>query len=396
MTGLLDANISQFYYFTREGIKDKAEFHALVSAAFPDAERYDPAEKSDDPYITDMQTAQRFLHGGGQPYEVCRYFLRHLHMDGQKSGVSGFAALLCFCPVLDVLCVSFHFGLRDKSVDQLITLRQSGRFKAYSFDEGEFSCEELAKSICAALKTEFDPVELSYTCELTKFGDYDNIADIEENEANTMYGLITGDEGYMFVPRELVDDRLSCSWGSRDFIKIFAFGQAFLFLNLIDCPSRQEYLKRQVEYGAAAYGGADDYFFMGSCPLTVNHGIFFSVEFTMVLKTIIDDVIEYQGTYESRKGNFYQRIKATRSFRRKIIMVLERVERIGISEIGQLNAMLMESQHISPIVDRVKYLLELLESDLDLMYSERNNFLVTILTIIGLIFAALQIVLPFI
>ena len=65
----------------------------------------------------------------------------------------------------------------------------------------------------------------------------------------------------------------------------------------------------------------------------------------------------------------------------------------AIAEIGQLSNMLLDSQNISPIIDQVKYLLELLEADLSLIYSERNNMLVTALTLIGLLFAAWQIIL---
>ncbi len=74
-------------------------------------------------------------------------------------------------------------------------------------------------------------------------------------------------------------------------------------------------------------------------------------------------------------------------------MVLEKVEKTEISEIGQLSAMLLESQHIALIVDQVKYLLELLEGDLSLIYSEHNNLLVTVLTVLGLLLAVWQVIL---
>ena len=74
---------------------------------------------------------------------------------------------------------------------------------------------------------------------------------------------------------------------------------------------------------------------------------------------------------------------------------MEKVEQTEIAEIGELSSILLTSQHIVPIVEQVKYLLELLEGDLTLIYSERNNLLVTILTVLGLALAAWQIVLAF-
>jgi len=47
----------------------------------------------------------------------------------------------------------------------------------------------------------------------------------------------------------------------------------------------------------------------------------------------------------------------TGDFRRKIDLVLEKVEGGGIAEIDKLSFVLLESQNIFPIVDQVKYLL---------------------------------------
>ena len=70
-----------------------------------------------------------------------------------------------------------------------------------------------------------------------------------------------------------------------------------------------------------------------------------------------------------------------------------KADNIEISEMGALERVLQESQRIDPLVDKVKYMLELLESDLNLLYSERSNSLITLLTIVGLLFALIQIIL---
>jgi len=128
--------------------------------------------------------------------------------------------------------------------------------------------------------------------------------------------------------------------------------------------------------------------------LTVNHGILFSVEFAMIMRALINEVMTYQTEHKKKKFiSYYKRIKETRDLRRKIIMVLEKVEQTEIAEIGELSSVLLTSQHIIPIVEQVKYLLELLEGDLSLIYSEHNNLLVTILTVLGLLLAVWQVVL---
>ncbi|MBQ2034501.1 MAG: hypothetical protein II218_01170, partial [Peptococcaceae bacterium] len=60
---------------------------------------------------------------------------------------------------------------------------------------------------------------------------------------------------------------------------------------------------------------------------------------------------------------------------------------IDMTELGELEKVILNSQQISPIIEKIKYLLELLESELDLMYQTRTNAFVNLLTILGLVVA---------
>ncbi|MBR2327779.1 MAG: hypothetical protein IKA51_04075 [Clostridia bacterium] len=395
MKDIFNANISHSFFYTAP-YESIDEFVAQVRQNWPNAIGYALNEKQDHPYLVDMQTAERFLKGGSQTYQVKRFFLTDDNkIDLEKSGLAGWCIMITYFTESNIAGLSFHYSVKDRTTDQLIAIKQSGVNKKHFFEGGEFSCSELASLIASKMALPDTPCEKSYLCEITKFGDYTDLEAIEREQANRMYGFLSGDEGYAFVPEELVRERLSASWGSRNFIRIYAGGKSFLFLNLLDSPARLEYLDRQTQFGGDIYGGADPYFFMGECPLTVNHGILFSVEFVMMLKGLINEVLLFQTEFSKKKFTYYKRIKMTRDFRRKIILVLEKVERTEIAEIGELSSILLESQHISPIVDQVKYLLELLEGDLSLIYSEHNNTLVTILTVLGLLLALWQILLAF-
>jgi len=385
-----DVNFSHGFFYTADVLKTEDDFTSAVRAAFPSAIAYDMQEEMTHPHLIEMQKAERFLHGGGQTYRVLRYLLPEFACPELRD----LSVLLAYFDESDVVSLSFHYASPDVTTDEIIAIRQSGLNRPCTFGEGTCSLSDLAAEICGKLGISDVPLERSFLCEITRFGDMTDIDVIEAAEAKRLYGFLSGDEGYAFVPEELVRERLTYQWGSRDFMRIYAIDSAFLFLNLLESPSREDYLKRQVEYGTATYGGCNDYFFMESCPLTVNHGIFFSVEFVMMLKALIREVMDHQSDYSrERKESYYRRIRTTRAYRRKIIMVLEKVGNTAITEIGQLSTVLMESQRIAPVVDEVKYLLELLEGDLSLMYSERNNMLVTVLTVLGLVFAAFQVVL---
>ncbi len=389
----MNVNISHAFYYPSGTFSGGEAFLARLKKHFGSVVVYDENAKTDDPDIKDLQIAQDFLRGGGQTYKVFRAFLRDLRLGEEGEGPRRFLAMCSYFEESDIISLSFHYELKGITSDEVIGIRQSGVHKGFEFGNGTFSCASLANEIRGKLGLS-EHTESSIMIEVTKFGDYDTLSEIEEKESKLLYGLLSGDEGYQFVPDELVAERLKLNWGSRDFIRIYACKQAFLFINLLRSSHQKEYLERQIAFGNATYGGCNPYFFMEECPLTVNHGILFSVEFVMVLKALINEVLVFQTKRRKRShSSYYKRIRETRDFRRKIIKVLEKVEQTQIAEIGELSAVLLTSQHVAPIVEEVKYLLELLEGDLSLIYSERNNALVTILTVLGLLLAVWQVIL---
>ncbi len=395
MSFIVNANFSHAFYYKADSYDKYECFVEKVKKEFSHYVYYDLNTDTDNAYIKDMQTSERFLHGGGQTYKVCRFFINDFFPNLESNGFSGWCVLLSYFEESSIISLSFHYSIHHIDTDKVIAIRQSGVHKKYEFSDGECSCADIAKTMSETLGLS-DSIESSFLCEITKFHNYTTIDDIEKDESKLLYGILSGDEGYEFVPDNIVKERLSNSWGSREFIRIYASRQAFLFLNLIDCPCQKNYLERQEEFQTKIYGSCNPYFYMGECPLTVNHGILFSVEFVMMLKALINGVLAFQTEHGNKKvHSYFRRISTTRELRKKIIEVLEKVEQTAISEIGELSSMLLISQNIAPIVDQVKYLLELLEADLTLIYSERNNFMVTMLTILGLLLALWQIILGF-
>lgn len=391
----MNVNISHAFYYIASNFTSGDAFISKAKSTLGKITVYDENKQFDDPYITDMQTAQRFLKGGGQTYRTHRLFLNSICPNLEKAGMSGFCAMISFFEESNIVSLSFHYALKGISSDKLLGIRQSGTNKEYDFKDKKYSFSSLAEEIGKVLGLP-SHVETSFLCEVTKFGDFNSLEKIEEKHSKLLYGLMTGDEGYDFVPEDMARERLKNSWGSRDFMRIYASRKAFLFINLLNTPRQTEYLARQTQFGTDTYGGVNPFFYMGECPLTVNHGILFSVEFAMLLRALINEVLAFQTEHKKKKFiSYYKRIKETRELRRKIIKVLEKVEQTQIAEIGELSNVLLASQHIMSTVEEVKYLLELLEGDLSLTYSEHNNFLVTALTVLGILLAVWQVILAF-
>ena len=115
-----------------------------------------------------------------------------------------------------------------------------------------------------------------------------------------------------------------------------------------------------------------------------------SQEMVTVIRAVAMRILNRKEDF-SRSGSLTlsNEIERTKKYRSELITTLNKVENLGISEMGELEQLLLRSYRISPLIDSIKYLLELLESELDLLYQQSTNRLVNILTIVGLIFTAL-------
>lgn len=222
--------------------------------------------------------------------------------------------------------------------------------------------------------------------EINRFGAMDNVAVIMQQEKKRMYGIISGDEGWNYIPEALAETRIQSAWSSRDFVEFITFGSNFLLLNLLHSPAAQQYRENQLRFGSSYYGGMNPYFALDPVVAGVNHGIIYAVELVMAIKTIAHRILEFQASFQqNRTGNFREDIRRTKDYRRELIDTLNRVEHIDMTELGELEKVILSSQQITPVIDKIKYLLELLESELDLMYQTRTNTIVNLLTVMGLL-----------
>ena len=204
-----------------------------------------------------------------------------------------------------------------------------------------------------------------------------------------LYGILTGDEGWKYVNNDLAVKRISNSWGSRKFVKFIAFGVNFLLLNLNNSITEKEYEKQQKGFSSKYYGDMNEYFKLKSKFAGVNHGILFAVETVMAIKTVTKYILDRQSSskkYEDER--FSVAMKRTKAYRRDLMITLNKVEQIDISELGELEDLVLRTQNINPVIEKIKYLLELLDADLSLMYSQQTNKLVNFLTVFGIMISS--------
>ena len=383
-----DGKISYILYFTLFDEKNTAQrldqLRNDLAAAYPNT----LFEEDNCSVFQDFKTAQEFLHGGGLPFNCWRALLCDTPISMEKASVHQLQILFTAFPEINIGKLTFNLQYKDAPTSELVYLHHcnSNGAKLHFNDGSCYSVKEIYDAVLKKLQFCGDHSQIAHLIELNRFGNLDDVQVIMQQEKKRMYGIISGDEGWNHIPEELAEERIKADWSSRNFVEFITFGSNFLLLNLIDSPAAQHYRNNQTQFGGTYYGGMNPYFALNPVIAGVNHGIIFAVELVMAIKTIAHRILEFQSSFQkSRTGNFRTDISRTKDYRRELISTLNRVENIDMTELGELEKVILTSQQITPIIDKIKYLLELLESELDLMYQTRTNNIVNMLTVLGLL-----------
>lgn len=398
----IDANICYHFSFSimddEAGLRadDEPELRAAVCKAFPLAVFDNDPQAENEAFLHDVKTVQDFLHGGGLPFENFRVLLKDYSLKMNNFNVTDSAVVMTIFPQSDTVQVCVFISVKDVAPDALVYLRhlQGNGAKLINADGREISVKEIFTETSEALERCVTDVEETYLLEIKRFGDCEDVDSIIAENICMLYGMMCGDEGWRNVPQELAELRTENRWGSRDFTEFISFGANSVFLNLNHSKTAQSYTANRERFDHSFYGEINPYFLVDSSYAGVTHGVFLSMELVMVIKTICSRILRRQASYyAARSSQISNDIRKTKAYRGQLLTTLNKIESLSISEMGELERVMLKSQQIEPIIDKVKYLLELLESELDLLYQNSTNRLVNILTVAGLILAFLQIVL---
>lgn len=347
--------------------------------------------------MEDFATAQGFLYGAGLHFPAKRYVIDGLNVRREGLPITDSHAILCFYPGSFACQVTVSITLDPTPVRNCVFLHQIQCARGVPFDvNGEqISIPDLNDRILQQYGIRSAVTSSSaFLIEVNTFGNRTDSSDITDREARCFYGMLTGDEGWSHVPAELARARMDSSWTSRDFVKLIVFANNYVLLNFNRDKTHDHYM--QVEHGFADHywGGLNPYFTMDADTAGVNHGVYFSVETGMIIKTTTDRLLNSRPDLTKKNGLFIRdEIMRNKKFRADMIRTLNKVEMVNISELGELDTLVVQSLGATQRVESIRYLLELLESDLDLMYQTSTNRFVNLLTILGLLFALLQVVL---
>lgn len=348
--------------------------------------------------LQDLSIATNFLHPDGLPFLPKRAIIEDLSLSHDILPIDDGTIMITLFPEIGTASIGINLHFESCTTDQTVFLRQcigNGHPFHVTFVDGttkDMSIKDIFQYVISLIPIQLDSVHEASVLEINQFGESSiELRTLVEQEAKRVYGLLAGDEGWRFTPKSLALSRIQYNWGSRNFVEFITFGTTFLLFNLYSSFAGSTYEIGQKSYSEEYYGSMNPYFLLKSKFAGINHGILFSVETVLAIKTLTKYILDRQTFFNANKlESFNTSIKRTKEYRKDLMLTLNKLEHIGISELGELENLVLRSQNIDPVIEKIKYLLEMLDADLNLMYSQQTNRMVNLLTVLGLVFAGVS------
>jgi hypothetical protein len=305
---------------------------------------------------------------------------------------------------LSIGILMFNVKLNNYSTDDLILVRQyfDGRekiktdlYKSVNSDKSSYlTIKEIINhyivSLSKVFKSKTKPEKTLYT-NIFEIGQANNFKTtnpkhIVEKFPKQLYGLLTGDEGWRFVPKKRAEEILSINWTTRDFLLVLSFHHCVLLLNFKDSERYKKYLESCNSLTKSYGKKVEDYFTFSPEIAGLNHGPLLILENASVERFLLNELLEAKANIKKIKiSNFLKE-------RDKIIETLNKLSYIDIKEIREMSWLINERMLIINDIKEAKAKLELFEGEILIKYNQRINRLIIFLTILGLVVAGINLI----
>ena len=327
-----------------------------------------------------FDTAENYLYGGKLPFPAQRHYRRAEIRCGNVSAADSHL-IVSFYPENGIAQVSVCLNLEDAPCDNFVYLRRISGAEDALFTAGGKSvsipqlCEDVLKE-CGLRNLKKGPA--SVITELNRFGSYADPLSLSEEEQRCLYGMLSGDEAYLHVPADLVKERLASSRSGLDFVRVIASEDSCLLLNFNRSETYADYVDYQIPYAERYFGGLNDYFTMDAPTAGVDHGLFFSVEKGQLIRTAAQRLAED--------------VRQNRRTQAELNSMAGDLETAAAVQPGTADELVQRELGVRGSLENVRGILKQAASDLDLQYSRSTNRMVTVLTVLGILYALFRVV----
>lgn len=319
-------------------------------------------------------------------------------------------AFVCVHPELNLAVFSFHISILGFHTEDVVTLNQaiSGGFdirthntilgekkdlkslmKAYIDTFRKQFPAEKQDAFCSDnfLSKELNPYILLEIKELKSSTEdlsvVDNPIYMLETYPQEFYGMITGDEGYMYVPQARALEMLGDYWTTRDFFAVVPFLMGALSINLSASPRHINYIAHQEQYNSTRIRKVNPYFnvYQNKEIAGLSHGVAVMIEEGLVVRRLLDRIL-LSKVLETNKD-----MRITLKTRKEIITTINRIASLNIMEIDSLEKLIISKMNILQDLEKVKYNLDLNQSEIDIKYSRAINTMVILFAVLQALIA---------
>ncbi|MGN1333728.1 MAG: class I SAM-dependent methyltransferase, partial [Anaerovoracaceae bacterium] len=225
---MIDGNICYHFSFSifdeETGLRtdDEQELRAAVRKTYPDAVFMDEQKADDEQLFRDLKVVENFLHSGGLPFKCFRALMKNYRLGFDIETVSSngirkrhfdvrdSAVLMTVFPQSDTVQVCVCLSVKNGTPDDFVYLRQvqGNGAKLKDKDGRILSIRDIFSEVSGCLGRKVTDVAETYLVEIKQLGVYENVDEILEKEKKLVYGMMTGDEGWLHVPDKLAEERL--------------------------------------------------------------------------------------------------------------------------------------------------------------------------------------------
>jgi hypothetical protein len=321
-----------------------------------------------------------------------------------------------------LLLVGLNFELRRVSVDEVIGLIQSAEAGAsradleagpklrvsLGHDEHRTVGEALEVLVTGVL--EWVPKPLTQTpgklwcTEIRRAGAVRTAAELLEDAARPLYGLLHADEGWQYVPKQHATAATARHWGARDYLAVLAQPSGVLVLNLE--PRRSEDRRDAIAWGKEFPGLAMPHMQLGTTAIAAfEHGALFALQRSLMRRLAARE-LEHKLFELSRSVTHPQRNRFLGRFRRlpalfrvlyrgapsRLYKDLLRVSSGGVSELAELQLFIDRQVGATALLERLHRAAELVDIEVRDHRLTALNLLVVVLTVLTIAIGVLQLV----
>ncbi len=322
----------------------------------------------------------------------------HLHENCSINSRLQVDTFLTIYPIFGISTLLFNVHLERSTVDELIFLMQcfENRFEIHvdsaelnELNTNNISIGDILLKYIRLISEAFDLNPDKQNIFKSRCAEISGLSNSEIKDPQTLldrfprqiYGLLTADEGWRFVPKDVAIEKTNMKWRTRNFFLAIPLHSCVLFINLLDGDTHKQYIESQKLLRAKFGHTLEEYFTFKPRIAGLKHGPLLFLEIASIQYGMLEQVLNKIAKAKPK------RIRDFITQQEELIEALSKLAKVKIQEVRILGQNIGKTMLLENKIGEVTKRLEEIERTLIIKYNKRINLLMITLAILGVIFA---------